>query len=453
MLLARLAARINGHRLAGEPPLEPGPLPWLGVAREFGRDLTALLLACRARHGDVFTLVVAGSRVTFVLDPLDFPEVLRRVDDLSFAEVADPIGERAFGYSPALSRPEMRAAIEASYAAHLKAARLGPLSQGFATRLDAVLAAAAPKGWQTGSLYPFVEHAVFTANTDAIFGAGTASAAMLATFRRFDAAFPLLAGGASAWMLPGVSRAQRWLAARVGPLRADASEFMRERDALFLAHSDPRDRDHLQLAILWAAQANTIPAAFWTLAYVLAHPQARAELRAEIDPVLAAAAGACGREQLRQMPRLDSAVSEALRLVTGSLTMRQVLRPISLRLESGEWQLRAGDRVCIAPAVHHRDPELFPEPEVYRHDRFVGGPQFMKRGKKIGFALMPYGGGVSMCPGRFLAHEDVKHLVARMLHRFDAELLGPLPPVDPRRVGLGVLPPRGELRFRWRPRT
>ena len=130
----------------------------------------------------------------------------------------------------------------------------------------------------------------------------------------------------------------------------------------------------------------------------------------------------CGRDQLRRMLRLDSAVSEALRLASSSLTIRLVRRPIVLQLDSGgAWSLRQGDRVCLAPCVTHRDPELFPEPDRYRADRFLGA-QFHKRGKKVGYALMPYGGGVSMCPGRFLAHEDIKHLVARVLHRLEQQL-------------------------------
>ena len=60
MLLERLAARMNGRRLPGEPPLDPGQWPWLGSALEFGRDLPTLLYACQRKHGDVFTLVVAG---------------------------------------------------------------------------------------------------------------------------------------------------------------------------------------------------------------------------------------------------------------------------------------------------------------------------------------------------------------------------------------------------------
>ena len=452
MLLARLASRVNGRRAAGEPPLEPGTYPWLGSAIEFGSDLPALLDACRRKHGDVFTLVVAGKRVTFVLDPLDFPEVLRRVDDLSFSALTNDIGIQAFDYSRATDTPPVIDGIHDLYSAHLKATRLAPLSDSFAAHLDPTLAAATPAGWTTRSLFQFVDHIVFTAGTDALFGAGTADPTLLAAFRRLDAAFPLLAAGVPARLLPGVRRARRLLAARVGPLRPDASDFIARRDAMFLTHVDRRDRDHLQLGLLWAAQANTIPAAFWTLAYVLADATARNDLRAEIDPLLIASGGVCTREQLRAMTRLDSAVSEALRLATNSLTMRLVLRPTVLDLDSGRWSLRQGDRLCIAPSVTHRDPALFPEPERYRHDRFIGA-QFIKRGKKVGLAFMPYGGGVSMCPGRYLAHEEVKHLVARVLHRLDVELLGPLPPLDGRRAGLGVLPPRGALMVRMRPRA
>lgn len=452
-MLAWLAQRVNGRQRPGEPPLLPGSLPFLGAAREFGTDLPALLTAARRQHGDVFTLVVAGKRLTFVLDPLDFPEVLRRVDDLGFDEIGGDISRQAFGNTRASETPEVRLATHENYAAHLKTAHLAPLSTGFGARIDPLITALATPDFTPRSLFDMVESAVFHAGTDALFGAGVADPAALATFRRFDAVFQLLAAGVPARLLPGVLPAQRWLAARVGALRPDASDFVASRDAMFKRLLPAKDRPHLQLGILWAAHANTIPAAFWTLAHVLADPAAHATLRAEVDEVLATSDGACGRDQLRRMTRLDSAVSEALRLASSSLTIRLVRRPIVLQLDSGgAWSLRQGDRVCLAPCVTHRDPELFPEPDRYRADRFLGA-QFHKRGKKVGYALMPYGGGVSMCPGRFLAHEDIKHLVARVLHRLDVELLAPLPPLDQRRAGLGVLPPRGELPARVRARA
>ncbi len=451
MLLARVAARFNGRPLPGEPPFEPGALPWLGSALEFGRDLAALLEKCRHKHGDVFTLMVAGQRMTFVLDPLDFPEVLRRVDDLSFQEIADDISTHAFGHSRAVEAPVVREAIHDQYAANLKAARLAPLSENFGACLDPVLAAATPTTWTTRPLFAFVHELVFTAGTDALFGPGTATPAARAAFERFDAVFPLLAAGVPVRLFRGAHRARRWLARHVVDLRPGASDFMKQRDALFTRELTADDRGGVQLGLLWAAQANTIPAVFWTLAHVLADPAARDDLRAEVDTVVTAAGGACGREQLRAMTKLDSAISEALRLASSSLTIRLVRRPTVLQLGSGAWNLRQGDRVCVAPSVTHRDPELYPEPDRYRHDRFLKA-QFFKRGKKVGFALMPYGGGVSMCPGRFLAHEDIKHVVARVLLRLDTELLGPLPPLDQRRAGLGVLPPRGDVSLRLRAR-
>jgi cytochrome P450 len=450
-MLTWLAARVNGRQRPGEPPLLPGTLPFLGAVREFGQDLPALLAECRRQHGDVFTIVVAGKRFTFVLDPLDFPDVLRRVEDLGFDEIADTISRQAFANPHAAQTPALREATHDLYAAHLKAAHLAPLSERFAAGLDARLPALATAAWTPRSLPDLVEAAVFHAGTDALYGRGTADPRTLASYRRLDAAFPLLVAGVPARLLPGVVPAQRWLAARLNLLRADVSAFIAGRNALFAAKLHARDRRYLELGILWAANANTIPAAFWTLAHLLADPVAHAAVRAELDAVLGA--GPCGREQLRRMPLLDSAVSEALRLASSSLTIRLVRRPIVLQLDSGgAWSLRQGDRVCLAPCMTHRDPELYPEPERYRHDRFIGA-QFLKRGKKVGFALMPYGGGVSMCPGRFLAHEDIKHLVARVVHRLDVELQGPLPPLDQRRAGLGVLPPRGELMARVRARA
>ena len=63
---------------------------------------------------------------------------------------------------------------------------------------------------------------------------------------------------------------------RVDPMRPDASAFIRARDLLLAKITDRRNRQHFQNAIVWASQANTLPAAFWTLAHLLDNPPARA---------------------------------------------------------------------------------------------------------------------------------------------------------------------------------
>lgn len=304
--------------------------------------------------------------------------------------------------------------------------------------------------WRERSLYEFVARVVFTAGMEALFGDGAADDDMLAAFKRYDHRFPLIIAGVPIALLPGARAGRERIAALLDGLGSGASRasrFIRERDALFARRITRDQRNHLQFGMVWAAQANTIPAAFWALALILNDPAARAAVQDELQR--------CGHADLRKLVRLQSCVSEALRLSSGSLTLRQARRPTTLTLDSGESiAIREGDRVCLYPYVSHHDPELFAEPERYRWDRFLGeGParQFFRGGRRVTLALMPYGGGVSMCPGRFLANDEVMQLIALVLTQLDVELRSrDLPPLDQRRAGLGVLPPMGEVPCRIR---
>lgn len=441
-------ALTGGPVRPGEAPLVRAPLPFLGHALAVGRDLRALLRDCQRAHGDVFTLLVAGQRMTFVLDPFSYPHVLKAQGDLSFHELGEQFGQRAFGFESLPPGPDVDA-LYAAFSTHLKGAALTPLSERMESRLRAVFARAAGPAWRDESLYMFTARSIFTAGQEVLFGDGAGDEACLADFLRLDRWFTALAAGIPIAALPGVRRALHGLVDRVGVLRPDMSPFIRARVDALDRMTPPRNRDHHEVAILWAAQANTLPAAFWSLAYLLRHPVARAEVTAEVRER--------GLGDLKQLVKLQSSVSEALRLSSGALTLRLALRDCHLTLESGQtFALRAGDRVALCPNVTHYDPDIFADPEAYRFDRFLadGGPrQFFKRGKRVPIPLMPYGGGVSMCPGRFLANNEVMQFVALALTELDLELLGPaLPPFDNARAGLGVLPPKGDVRCRLRRR-
>ncbi len=450
-LLRSLRDRVSlkltgGVRRSGEPPLVRGALPFVGHAREFGVDLGAHLQALQREHGDVFTLLVAGQRMTFILDPHSYPNLLRAQQDLSFTEISDEIVPRAFGVSKQVASRVSHDEVDAFYV-HLKGAELDLLRASTGERLALALARESGPDWRTQSLYAFVARVVFTAGMEALFGEGSADGDALAAFDRYDRWFPLIIAGVPLALLPG-ARAGRdrlvELMDRVGPR---ASRLIRERDALFAERITRDQRNHLQIGMVWATQANTIPAAFWALAFILNDAPARTAVLEEL--------GSCGTTDLRRLVRLQSCVSEALRLSSGSLTLRQARRPTTLTLDSGETiAIRQGDRVCLYPYVSHHDPELFPEPGRYRWDRFLGeggARQFFRGGRRVTLALMPYGGGVSMCPGRFLANDEVMQLIALVLTRLDVELLrSELPPLDQRRAGLGVLPPVGEVPCRIR---
>ncbi|XP_075926197.1 7-alpha-hydroxycholest-4-en-3-one 12-alpha-hydroxylase-like [Petromyzon marinus] len=60
-----------------EPPLDKGLIPWLGHAIEFRRDMYAFLRRMQRKHGDTFTVCLAGRYFTFILDPRDMTAVGR----------------------------------------------------------------------------------------------------------------------------------------------------------------------------------------------------------------------------------------------------------------------------------------------------------------------------------------------------------------------------------------
>jgi len=67
---------------------------------------------------------------------------------------------------------------------------------------------------------------------------------------------------------------------------------------------------------------------------------------------------------LPQMVVLDSCISEALRLMSGSLMMRQVVAPEGgvLTLNSGKsYRFRRGDKVGLFPALVHYDEDFYPD--------------------------------------------------------------------------------------------
>ena len=249
----------------------------------------------------------------------------------------------------------------------------------------------------------------------------------------------------------------------------------------------------MQVAMVWAAVANTVPAAFWTLYFCLRADGVLESLRDELNKAATVADPAKDLTKfLTQLPLLDSCISEALRIASGSLALRMVTRDTTLKTEAGaEFSLRRGARLMFCPSQLHYCEEVHRNADVFQHDRFiestkasatkdetdaddatgttnananananasVSGNGYALRGKKLKNALMPFGGGITMCPGKTFARAEIKSFVAQMLFNFDLRLLdaandaaGPeasdFPGYFPGRAGLGIYPPGKAVRF------
>ena len=458
------------HRLPNEPPLVPSYLPYLGSALSFSRNPTAFLTSCRARYGDVFTLHLAGRRMTFLCDPLSYPALFRH-RGLVFAQVAGRIAQSVFDQGKASVEDEaVSKAVHSHYVQYLSGEGLEQLTSATDVQLRAWMRqdrerrGGAVEGWHSVPLYRYMTDLAFDAGVKTMFGEGVDTQTLKPLFYAFDAAFPLFVGGAPTFLLSKAKAARLRLNSflgSLGPHPREAAIIGARRD-LFAASPAyrPYDVGATQTGMLWASVANTVPAAFWTVAYLLCDEGAMGRVREEVDrvvpyhPLWEEGEGVrWSRELCAQLKLTDSAVSEALRLSTGSMVLREATAATTLTLASGQTvSLRAGDGISVYPALTHLDARVFAEPQRYRVDRFVDAPTPTLQDQKVPMAFMPFGGGVSLCPGRHWARNEIVMLVALLLQHVEWKVEGTaqVPPMDYSRVGIGVYQPRGELQVSLR---
>jgi cytochrome P450 len=418
--------------------------------------------ACQARYGDVFTLSFPGVRRTVLMNPLDWPGYFKS-RDLDFEAVGLEMAARAFGFTmkqiEQIDYDEARAQVTT----FMRGDPLQAMTERMQTKLEERLFTATSGAWREDTLHRWANEHVFAAGADALFGDGAYDERLKQAYTVVDRRFGLLAMGVPAWLITGARRAQRELAECVAVKRPNAAQLLRERDALFEPHAlDPAIRGHFDSGLMWAAQTNTISAAFWTILHVLRDPRARAAIHDEVraivgdEPPTAPGARLFSKAELKSMVKLESAIDEVNRLTTSPLVPRRALRDVMLTLHDGRRiQVFEGEDLMLFTPSAHYDPDIYESPNEFRFDRFLadegGAKQWHKDGQRVHFFLMPFGGGKSMCPGRFFAINEFKITVATLLAWFDIELLSnDVPGFDLSRTGFGTYAPDRDVPFRLR---
>ncbi|MCW5893070.1 MAG: cytochrome P450 [bacterium] len=163
--------------------------------------------------------------------------------------------------------------------------------------------------------------------------------------------------------------------------------------------SDQALRDEL-VTMLVAGHETTATSLAWAVHHVLAHPEVRARLEAELAPAHTPA-------EIVRLEYLDAVCKETLRLTPiVPIVGRRLTRPLRI----GGVDLPAG--VVAAPCIilAHRRPERWPEPERFRPERFL-------EAKPTAFEFLPFGGGVRRCLGAAFALYEMKIVLAEVLTR------------------------------------
>ncbi|CAL8277608.1 unnamed protein product [Lota lota] len=489
VLFFLLLLRARRRRRECEPPLIQGWIPYIGMGLDFRLDSQAFLKKNQEKYGDVFTVYIAGKYMTFIMNPLLYPSIMKHGRQLDFHEFTDQMAPVAFGY-PAVGSgrfPDMGDQIQRSFRL-LQGDNLVPLAESMMANLNLVLrqdflggeggaTEAVGKGWSTGGLYDFCSSVMFEATFLTLYGMPAPArrhgdmAALRRHFTKFDGMFPLLVGRVPIWLLGRTKAVRETLIRYFLPQRmqrwANTSLFIARRSAVLEQYDALSDTDKAahHFAMLWASVGNTVPATFWALYYLISQQEALQAVRQELHRVLQLpeAQGPqqsevmISKEQLDQLFLMDSAVNESLRLSSASMNIRAAQEDFSLRLdERRAVAVRKGDVIALYPQTMHMDPEIFTDPQTYVYDRFIEDGRektdFFKDGQKLKYYRMPFGSGSSMCPGRFFAVNEIKQFLCLLLLYLDLEMEEGqgTAQLDNSRAGLGILLPAKDLRFRYR---
>ena len=178
--------------------------------------------------------------------------------------------------------------------------------------------------------------------------------------------------------------------------------------------SDRELRDEL-VTLLVAGHETTAAALSWALVELARDPLAQARL-------------ADGEEGLA-----DAAVTETLRLhppvPLGGI--RRLRRPMTI----AGWSLPARASVTPCALLVHRRPDVYPEPDVWRVDRFLGT-------RPPGGAWIPFGGGVRRCIGAAFAQFEARIVLDELLGALELRPAG-RPSRWIGRRGIVLVPARG----------
>lgn len=101
-----------------------------------------------------------------------------------------------------------------------------------------------------------------------------------------------------------------------------------------------------------------------------------------------------------QLSLLQAAIQEGLRLRSSSFSIRRVAVPTEL----GGYHFNVGDQVICNTRAVHMDEKLADAPNEFIFDRYTeAGKKRAAQGGKTGtLPFLPFGGGVSMCEGRYV---------------------------------------------------
>lgn len=135
-----------------------------------------------------------------------------------------------------------------------------------------------------------------------------------------------------------------------------------------------------------------------------------------------------------ECPLLNAAWYEVIRFANTD-AMRMVEEPVII----GSKLIQKGTKIYLPYRQLHRNKAIFGEDVDSLNIK-----RFLNNDMSRNLSYKPFGGGTSICPGRYIARKESLAFIALVLHMYDLEFDGPtsgVPKLDTRKPALGLSDP------------
>ncbi|AFY48695.1 cytochrome P450 [Nostoc sp. PCC 7524] len=213
------------------------------------------------------------------------------------------------------------------------------------------------------------------------------------------------------------------------PSRSDIlSLMMSARDENGEPMTDVELRDEL-MTLLVAGHETTASALAWAFYWIHHLPSVREKLLAELDSFPDADCS-----EITRLPYLTAVCQETLRIYPiGMITIPRIVKsPIEIMGHNFE----PGTMLLGCIYLVHRRPDLYPQPEQFKPERFLEKQYSL-------YEYLPFGGGNRRCLGMSFALLEMKLVLATVLSHLDLALVANYP-VKPIRRGVTLAPSGGK---------
>lgn len=155
------------------------------------------------------------------------------------------------------------------------------------------------------------------------------------------------------------------------------------------------------------------------MAWLIKTPDVLQRLREELDSVLDPEDVVAPYDKVKHLPYLRACLDESLRVTPStSFGLPRRTPPEGAKILD-EW-VEGETTVSMSAYVAHRDPVVFPEPEKFNPDRWLGD-----KGKDLQPYFISFSAGSRGCIGRNISYLEQTVLLASVVHRYDFALPSP----------------------------